>query len=82
MEAYDTHIHHAETDEEHVKYLIYDDGYIDEQPSWTRQRIIWFVIALVIIMSMIVVLILPLLQTYITPVPSYIPPPMTPPSQL
>ena len=83
MEAYDTYIHHPEeTDEEQVEYLIYDDGYIDDQPHWTRRRMIWLVIALLIITAMILVLILPLMQTYITPIPSYIPPPATPPSQL
>jgi hypothetical protein len=68
--------------EDEDDYLIYDDGYIEQIPRWTQQRVVWFLIAMVIIIAMIGMLIMPLLQIAITPVPSYIPPPITPPSQL
>lgn len=69
-------------DDESDDYLIYDDGYIEQEPRWTRQRVVWFLIAMVVIVAMIGVLIMPLLQMVITPIPTYIPPPITPPSQL
>jgi hypothetical protein len=69
-------------DNEGAEYLIYDDGYIEQKPRWTQKRVVWFLIALVIIVAMIGLLIMPFLQTVITPIPSYIPPPITPPSQL
>lgn len=72
----------AYDDDDSIDYLIYDDGYIEQVPRWTRQRFIWFVIATVIIIAMIGVLMIPFLQTIITPTPTYMPPPVTPPSQL
>ncbi len=89
MEAYDIEETYPQVDEEpyydedeHIDYLIFDDGYIEQTPRWTRQRVIWFLLALVIIMAMVGILIMPLLQTIITPTPTYMPPPITPPSQL
>lgn len=68
-------------DHEGAEYLI-DDSYIEHQPHWTPKRVVWFLIALVIIVAMIGMLLMPLLQAAITPMPSYMPPPVTPPSQL
>jgi len=89
MEAYDIDETYSQFDEEPyddedeaIDYLIFDDGYIEQTPRWTRQRVVWFLLALVIIMAMIGILVLPLLQTIITPAPTYMPPPVTPPSQL
>lgn len=89
MEAYDIDETYPQFDEEPyddedepIDYLIFDDGYIEQTPRWTRQRVVWFLLALVIIMAMIGILVLPLLQTIITPAPTYMPPPVTPPSQL
>jgi len=89
MEAYDIEQPYQQFDDEtyydedeSVDYLIFDDGYIEQTPRWTRQRVVWFVLALVIITAMLGLLIMPLLQTVITPVPTYMPPPVTPPSQL
>lgn len=65
-----------------VDYLIYDDGYIEQEPRWTRRRIVLFVIALLIITAIIVVALAPFLQNLLSPVPGYIPPLATPASQL
>lgn len=74
---------HIEDDEVYIDPdLIYDDGYIEQEPRWTRRRVILFLIALVVILAMVGVLIAPFLQSMVMPLPSYIPPPATPPSQL
>ncbi len=65
-----------------VDYLIYDDGYIEQEPRWTRRRIILFMIAVMMIFVVLVVLFAPLLQDVIMPQPAYIPPLATPASQL
>lgn len=65
-----------------VDYLIYDDGYIEQEPRWTRRRMILFVIAVMMIFVVLVVLFAPLLQGVIVPQPAYIPPLATPASQL
>jgi len=67
---------------EGVDFLIYDDGYIEQEPRWTRRRVIMFLIALVIIGAIIIVLLAPVLQNLIFPAPTYIPPLATPASQL
>jgi hypothetical protein len=89
MEAYDLEQPYSQFDDEPdyedddtLDYLIYDDGYIEQVPRWTRQRVVWFVIATVIILAMVGLLAMPLLQTIINPVPTYMPIPATPPSQL
>lgn len=85
MDAYDLESPYPQFEDEadyDDDYLIYDDGYIEQTPRWTQQRVVWFLIASVIIVAMIGLLIMPLLQTLITPIPNYIPPPITPPSQL
>lgn len=89
MEAYDLEQTYPQfedeteyEDDESIDYLIYDDGYIEQGPRWTRQRVIWFLVASVIIVAMIGILMMPFLQTIITPAPTYMPPPVTPPSQL
>lgn len=71
-----------EDNEDTVDYLIYDDGYIEQEPRWTKRRVIYFVIALVIIIVMVLAIVAPLLMTIANPAPTYMPPPATPPSQL
>ena len=89
MENYDINDTTSPTEEDFISedvddidYLIYDDGYIEQEPRWTRRRVIWLLIAIVIIAAMVGLLALPLLQPLLMPAPSYIPPPVTPPSQL
>ena len=81
MEAYEIDANEYHLEDEPFDYLIYDDGYIEQEPRWTRQRVIWFSIALIVILAMILLLIAPFLQMISPPVPSFIPP-ATPPSQL
>lgn len=93
METYNTNDIHIQTDTEpyyddedyeaeNPIHLIYDDGFVEQEPRWTRRRVILFLIALIIILALVGVLIAPLLQSTMMPLPSYIPPPATPPSQL
>jgi len=69
-------------DAEGVDFLIYDDGYIEQEPRWTKRRLMMFLVALIIIGAMVVVLFAPVLQNLIFPDPTYIPPLATPASQL
>lgn len=88
MDIYDADLNEEYEDDvyfdpESGDYLIYDDdGFVEQEPRWTRRRVIWFVIAMVIILAMVGLLIMPFLQSIMIPLPSYIPPPATPPSQL
>ena len=49
-----------EDDEDAVDYLIYDDGYIEQEPRWTKRRVIYFMIALIIITVMVLAIVAPL----------------------
>lgn len=82
MEAYDIEYHSLSEEYEDFDYLIYDDGYIEQKPRWTRQRISWLIVAILVITAMVGLLIFPYITTLISPVPTYMPPPITPPSQL
>lgn len=73
---------HETDDVADVDFLIYDDGYVEQEPRWTKRRAVLFMLALVIIGAMVLVLVAPLLQNLNFSTPAYIPPLATPASQL
>ncbi|GEM_PF-4536990 len=52
------------------------DDTLEQRPHWTVKRVIYLMIALVIIAALVVYMVLPALQIWLTPPPSPLAPPL------